>query len=118
MKATLINNQLDYFKQPEYILGDASSYAEANGYMEVVYPTITNTQLLGNPKVENGVITFEVTEKSTEQLTAEKLSEAKMMQDEAIRNFQVKQVQETAQAFDDVSALEDSAIYRFWESGE
>lgn len=118
MKAKLNNNQLDYFKQPDYILGDASSYATENGYMEVVYPILTNTQLLGNPKVENGVITFEVTEKSVEQLTAEKLSEAKMMQDEAIRNYQIKQVQETAQAFDDVSALENSAIYPFWEIGE
>lgn len=118
MKAKLTNGQLDYFKQPEYILGDASSYATENGYMEVVYPTITNTQLLGNPKIKNGVITFEVTEKSVEQLTAEKLSEAKMMQDESIRNYQVKQVQETAQAFDDVSALKNSAIYPFWKIGE
>lgn len=71
MKAKLTNGKLEYFRQPEYILGDASSYAEANGYMEVVYPILTNTQLLGNPIISNGVITFEVTEKSTEQLTAE-----------------------------------------------
>ena len=37
MKAKLINNQLDYFKQPDFILGDASSYATEHGYKEVIY---------------------------------------------------------------------------------
>lgn len=117
MKAKIKNGQLEYFKQPAWLLGDASSYATENGFMEVIYPILTETQLLGNPIIADGVITFEVTEKSVEQLTAEKLSEAKMMQDEAIRNYQIKQVQETAQNFDDVSALENSAIYPFWEIG-
>ena len=37
MKAKLTNGQLDYFKQPEWILGDASAYATEQGYKEVVY---------------------------------------------------------------------------------
>lgn len=37
MKAKLTNNQLDYFKQPDFILGDASGYATEQGYKEVVY---------------------------------------------------------------------------------
>ena len=37
MYAKLINNQLDYFKQPDFILGDASSYATEQGYKEVTY---------------------------------------------------------------------------------
>ena len=37
MKAKLTNGQLDYFKQPEWILGDASAYAIEQGYKEVTY---------------------------------------------------------------------------------
>ena len=37
MKAKLTNGQLDYFKQPEWILGDASAYATEQGYKEVTY---------------------------------------------------------------------------------
>ena len=37
MKAKLINNQLEYFKQPDFILGDASTYATEQGYKEVTY---------------------------------------------------------------------------------
>ena len=37
MKAKLINGQLDYFKQPEWILGDASAYAIEQGFKEVIY---------------------------------------------------------------------------------
>ena len=37
MKAKLINNQLDYFRQPDFILGDASAYATEHGYKEVTY---------------------------------------------------------------------------------
>ena len=37
MKAKLINGQLDYFKQPEWILGDASAFAKEQGYKEVTY---------------------------------------------------------------------------------
>ena len=37
MYAKLINNQLDYFKQPDYILGDATAHAIEQGYKEVTY---------------------------------------------------------------------------------
>ena len=37
MKAKLINNQLEYFQQPSWILGDASAYAAEQGYKEVTY---------------------------------------------------------------------------------
>ena len=37
MKAKLINNQLNYFQQPSWILGDASAYATEQGYKEVTY---------------------------------------------------------------------------------
>ena len=44
MKAKLINNQLDYFKQPDFILGDAFAYATEQGYKEVVYSEYPNIQ--------------------------------------------------------------------------
>jgi len=37
MKAKLTNGQLDYFKQPSFILGDASAYAIEQGFKEVIY---------------------------------------------------------------------------------
>jgi len=37
MKAKIINGELEYFKQPDWILGDASKYATKNGYKEVIY---------------------------------------------------------------------------------
>lgn len=42
MKAKLINNQLDYFKQPDFILGDASTYAKEHGYKDITYQTGDN----------------------------------------------------------------------------
>lgn len=118
MKAKLINNgQLEYFQQPAWLLGDATAYATEQGYKEVVYPTLTATQLLGNP-IENATeITFAVVEKSAEQLMAEKLSEIKAQQDVAINDMQIKQVQTTTQTFDDATALDNKLIYPFWEAG-
>ena len=117
MKAKLNNGQLEYFKQPEWLLGDATAYATEQGYKEVVYTTLTDTQLLGSPTETEAEITFEVVEKSAEQLMAEKLSEAKAQQDEAIREMQTKQVQTTAQTFDDATALDNKLIYPFWQAG-
>ena len=117
MKAKITNGQLEYFKQPAWLLGDATAYATEQGYKEVVYPTLTDTQLLGNPIENETEITFEVVDKSAEQLMAEKLSEAKVQQDEAIREMQTKQVQITAQTFDDATALDNKLIYPFWEAG-
>ena len=37
MKAKLINGQLEYFKQPTWLLGDATAYATEHGYKEVTY---------------------------------------------------------------------------------
>ena len=117
MKAKIKNGQLEYFKQPAWLLGDATAYATEQGYKEVVYPTLTATQLLGNPIDSETVITFSVVEKTAEQLMAEKLSEAKWQQDEAIKDLQMKQVQATATAFDDTTALDNKLIYPFWEAG-
>ena len=45
MKAKLINNgQLEYFQQPAWLLGDATSYATEQGYKEVVYSEYPNIQ--------------------------------------------------------------------------
>ena len=37
MKAKLTNGKLDYFKQPAWLLGDATAYATEQGYKEVMY---------------------------------------------------------------------------------
>ena len=36
MKAKINNGQLEYFKQPAWLLGDATAYATEHGYKEVV----------------------------------------------------------------------------------
>lgn len=116
-KVKLIDNKLEYFKQPSNILGDATQYAIDDGYKDLIYPTITTTQLLGNPIEYEDYITFEVVEKSLEQITAEKLNEAKILQDEAVREFQLKEAQEKAQTFEDADALDNQSLFPFWEVG-
>ena len=37
MKAKIKNGQLEYFKQPAWLLGDATAYATEHGYKEVTY---------------------------------------------------------------------------------
>lgn len=37
MKAKINNGQLEYFKQPAWLLGDATAYATEQGYKEVTY---------------------------------------------------------------------------------
>ena len=44
MKAKLNNGKLDYFKQPTWLLGDATAYATEQGYKEVVYSEYPNIQ--------------------------------------------------------------------------
>ena len=44
MRAKLNNGKLDYFKQPAWLLGDATAYATEQGYKEVVYSEYPNIQ--------------------------------------------------------------------------
>ena len=44
MKAKINNGQLEYFKQPAWLLGDATAYATEQGYKEVVYSEHPNIQ--------------------------------------------------------------------------
>ena len=44
MKAKINNGQLEYFKQPAWLLGDATAYATEQGYKEVVYSEYPNIQ--------------------------------------------------------------------------
>ena len=114
-KVKLIDNKLEYFKQPSNILGNAPQYAIDEGYKDLIYPTLLPTQMLGNPIELEDHITFEVIAKSVEQIIAEKLSEARMAQEEAIKEFQLKEIQEKVQEFDDDKSLEHQPLYPFWE---
>ena len=75
MKAKLNSGQLEYFKQPAWLLGDATAYAIEQGYKDVVYPEISEMQYLGSPIEMDEVITFEVVDKTEEQLMAERIHE-------------------------------------------
>ena len=44
MKAKLNNGKLEYFKQPAWLLGNATAYATEQGYKEVVYSEYPNIQ--------------------------------------------------------------------------
>ena len=44
MKAKINNGQLEYFKQPAWLLGDATTYATEQGYKDVVYSEYPNIQ--------------------------------------------------------------------------
>lgn len=112
-KVKLIDNKLEYFKQPSNILGNATQYAIDEGYKDLIYPTLLPTQMLGNPIELEDHITFEVIARSVEQIIAEKLSEARMAQEEAIKEFQLKEIQEKVQEFDDDKSLEHQPLYPF-----
>ena len=76
--AKLINNQLDYFKQPDFILGDASAYATEQGYKEVTYsayPALEANQYVREVYTETEtqiVVSYEVlTDDTSKPLTVE-----------------------------------------------
>lgn len=37
MKAKITNGQIEYFKQPDWLLGDATYYALEQGFKEIIY---------------------------------------------------------------------------------
>ena len=39
MKAKIINGQIEYFVQPDWLLGDANEFSTENGYKDVIYKT-------------------------------------------------------------------------------
>ena len=90
MYAKLINNQLDYFKQPDYILGDATAHAIEQGYKEVTYSaypeletnqytrevyTETENQIVVNYEVFTSEVTPEPTLEEVIQELIQKLNE-------------------------------------------
>jgi len=38
----IVNEELEYYKSPSFILGDSSEYAKSQGYKEVVFSTGDN----------------------------------------------------------------------------
>jgi len=43
MKAKLIEGKIEFFTQPNWLLGDSTTYSIENGYKEVIYVTGTTT---------------------------------------------------------------------------
>ena len=85
MKAKLNNGQLEYFKQPAWLLGDATAYATEQGYKEVVYSEYPNIQPneyteVSYAETENNIMVnylvfvnenYEVPEPTLEEVVAE-----------------------------------------------
>ena len=78
MYAKLNNSSLDYFYQPVWILGDASSYAIEQGYKEVTYsayPALEANQYVREVYTETEtqiVVSYEVlTDNTPKPLTVE-----------------------------------------------
>ena len=77
--AKLINGQLEYFKQPAWLLGDAAAYATEQGYKEVTYseyPVLEANQYVREVYTETEtqiVVSYEVlTDDTSKPLTVEK----------------------------------------------
>lgn len=78
MKAKLNNGKLEYFQQPTWLLGDATTYATEQGYKEVVYskyPTLEANQYVREVYTETEtqiVVSYEVlTDDTPKPLTVE-----------------------------------------------
>ena len=90
MKAKITNGQLEYFKQPAWLLGDATAYATEQGYKEVTYSaypaleanqyasevyTETENQIVVNYEVFTSEVTPEPTLEEVVQELVQKLNE-------------------------------------------
>ena len=66
---------------------------------------------------DNDVVTYEVLQKTVEEIEQELKQEAKLQQEKAVQSFIAQQAILQAQELSDEEALQNQSLYPFWEAG-
>lgn len=102
------------FKEADYIYDE---------WVPVIYPEVKENQKLGSVKeIKDGKgkltqVTYHVVDKSLEELKAEILSNSQNLKSELIQRLMEDEIVGKAQALPDDEAMQNQAIYPFWEEG-
>ena len=91
-----------------------------HGWRDLVIPEIDHaTEKLGELiyDEDNDVVTYEVLQKTVEEIEQELKQEAKLQQEKAVQSFIAQQAILQAQELSDEEALQNQSLYPFWEAG-
>jgi len=91
-----------------------------HGWRDLVTPEIDHTtEKLGSLYYdeENDVCTYEVLEKTVEEIEQELKQQTKLQQERAVQSFIAQQAISQAQDLPDEEALQNQSLYPFWEVG-
>lgn len=90
----------------------------SDGWRSVVTPQITESEKLGQliyDEVED-VVTYEVIEKTQQEIEAEVMSQAKIAQEEALMVIKNSKILSEIQEFEDEDALQNQSAFPLWEA--
>lgn len=91
-----------------------------HGWRDLIIPEIDHTtEKLGELIYDevNDVGTYEVLQKTAEEIEEELKQEAKSQQEQAVQSFIAQQAISQAQELTDEEALQNQSLYPFWEAG-
>src|SRR5690606_8322443 len=66
---------------------------------------------------ENDIVTYEVIQKTVEEIEQELKQQTKLQQEQAVQSFIAQQAISQAQDLPDEEALQNQSLYPFWEAG-
>lgn len=91
---------------------------QSDGWYAIVQPTISANQKRGAIYFDevNEAFTYEVIDKTIEELQQEQISASEAVKQELIAQIQEQAVVSEAQNYDDEEALNNQALYPFWSS--
>jgi hypothetical protein len=126
MYAIVINNKIEVFGAIPGTWNNKEGYnyssqadLKKDGWKEVLYPSYNPaTQKLGEIYDAGDNFTYRIADKTPEEIRSEQLVRAEQLQKQSIEEFTRKQIQETAEAFDDETALDNTSLFPFWREGE
>lgn len=108
----------------DYIIENYNSMGEQrfyeDGFRQLVYPQYnTQSQKLGEIYFDtpNDVFTYEVLNKTQQEIQSEILAAAQAAQDEALMAIKNSKILAEIQEFEDEDALQNQAAFPFWEAG-
>ena len=89
-----------------------------HGWRDVVVPELNDTEKLGSLILEGDAFTFEIIQKTAEEIQDELMSKAKIEQDLLFQERMKQIVLQEIQSYDDQKALENIALYPIWQQGD
>lgn len=114
MKAKIVNNQLEYFKQPDNVLGDTDALATEQGYKDLVIPSLTYSQKMEGLIETENLITYEVVDKTVAELEQEINIQADT-EDMRVDEVLIKKLfQSQVELLPEVEQIEYSTLFDSW----